>query len=107
MTRTVDLVVEGGNGAALTTAVEAVKRGRRVLVVLRSGDARPARKIRRRLGRAATAAEVPVTVLTNAEIVCVDGIGAVEAVVIRYRHSGRVCAVNASEFWSCEQVDSR
>jgi hypothetical protein len=41
-TRTVDLVVTGDDRAALAAAVDAVQRGRRVLVVLRSGDARAA-----------------------------------------------------------------
>jgi hypothetical protein len=36
--------------------------------------------------------------MTNAEVVCVDGIGGVEAVVVRYTRTGRLRAVNASAF---------
>ena len=43
-----------------------------------------------------------LTVMTNAEVVCVDGVGGVEAVVVRYTRTGRLCAVNASAFLSCD-----
>jgi hypothetical protein len=42
-----------------------------------------------------------LTVRTNAEVVCVDGVGGVEAVVVRYARTGRLCAVNTSAFLSC------
>jgi hypothetical protein len=37
-------------------------------------------------------------VLTNVEVVCVDGIAGVEVVVLRHRRTGRLSAVNASTF---------
>jgi hypothetical protein len=36
--------------------------------------------------------------MSHAEVVCVDGIDGVEAVVIRHRRIGRLSAVNASAF---------
>jgi thioredoxin reductase len=94
---TVDLVVTGDETAAVAAAVDAVRRGQRVLVVLRSAGARVVSRLRR-LSRAA---KNQLTVMTNTEVVCVDGVGGVEAVVVRYRRTGRLCAVNASAFLSC------
>ena len=101
MTRTVDLVVSGDNSAALAVAVHAVQSGRRVLVVLRSGGTRAAQRFRRHLRRAANAEGVRLAVMTNAEVVCVDGVEGVEAVVIRHLRTGNLYAVNASAFLSC------
>jgi len=99
--RTVDLVVTGDDRTASAAAVDAVRRGRRVLVVLRSGDARTARRFRRSVLRAANANDGQLAVMTNAEVVCADGVDGVEAVVIRRRRTGRLCAVNASAFLPC------
>src|SRR5262245_56043625 len=41
--------------------------------------------------------------MTNAEVVCVDGVRGVEAVVVRYTRTGRQCAVNTSAFLSCDR----
>ena len=49
---TVDLVVTGDEAAAVAAAVDAVRRGQRVLVVLRSAGARVVSRLRR-LSRAA------------------------------------------------------
>ena len=99
MVRTVDLVVTGDDcAAARAAAIDALKRGRRVLVVLRSPDVRAGRHLRRCLCRTAGTERSQVVVVTGAEVVCVDGIDGVEAVVIRYVGTGRLCAVNASEF---------
>lgn len=95
-TSTVDLVVTGDERVAVAAAVDAVRRGQRVLVVLRSGDARAVPRLRR-LCRAATK---QLIVMTNAEVVCVDGVDGVEAVVVRDTRTGRLCAVNASAFLS-------
>ena len=95
---TVDLVVTGDETAAAAAAVEAVGRGQRVLVVLRSGDGRAVPRLRR-LSRAA---KTQLTVLTKAEVVCVDGVDGVEAVVIRHARTGRLTAVNASGFLWCD-----
>jgi hypothetical protein len=100
--RTVDLVITGAGSAALAAAAGAVRRGQRVLVVLRSGDPRVKRGFRRRLRMATDADASRVTVLTKAEVVCVDGVDGVEAVVIRDARTGRLCAVNASAFLSCD-----
>jgi len=102
MIRTVDLVIVGDGSKTHTAAVDALKRGRRVLVVLRSGEPRVGRRLRRCLCRSANVAASQVTVMTGAEVVCVDGIDGVEAVVIRYAQTGRLLAVNASSFLSCE-----
>jgi hypothetical protein len=42
-------------------------------------------------------------VMTSAEVACVDGVDGVEAVVIRHAPTGRLYAVNASAFLSCEE----
>ena len=94
---TVDLVVTGDERAAVAAAVDALRRGQRVLVVLRSGGPRMLPRLRR-LGRPA---RNQLTVMTNAEVVCVDGVHGVEAVVVRYMRTGRLCAVNTSAFLSC------
>jgi thioredoxin reductase len=99
MVRTVDLVVSSHLGAC-TAAIDALQRGQRVLVVVRSSDVRAGRRLRRCLCRMARAEGSQVTVITGAEVVCVDGVVGVEAVVIRYVRTGRLCAVNASAFAS-------
>jgi thioredoxin reductase len=95
---TVDLVVTGDERAAAAAAADAVRRGQRVLVVLRSDDARVVPRMRR-LRRAA---KNQLTVMTNAEVVCVDGVGGVEAVVARYTRTGRLSAMNTPAFLSCD-----
>ena len=95
---TVDLVVTGDGSAAVAATVDAVRRGQRVLVVLRSAGRRTVPRLR----RLCRAAKDQVTVMTNAEVVCVDGVHGVEAVVVRYTRTGRLCAVNASAFLSSD-----
>src|SRR5687768_12583554 len=95
---TVDLVVTGDETAVIAAAVDAVRRGQRVLVVLRSQDARMVSRLRR-LSRAA---KNQLTVMTKAEVACVDGVDGVEAVVVRYTRTGRLCAVNTPAFLSCD-----
>jgi hypothetical protein len=95
---TVDLVVTGDESAAVAAAVDAVRRGQRVLVVLRSGGPRVVQRLRRLCQNAKS----QLTVMTNAEVVCVDGVGDVEAVVVRYTRTGGLCAVNTSAFLSCD-----
>ena len=102
MIRTVDLVIAGDCSHARTAAADALQCGRRVLVVLRSGEARAGRRLRKCLCRTASVDASQVTVMTRAEVVCVDGVDRVEAVVIRYAQTGRLRAVNASSFLSCE-----
>jgi hypothetical protein len=95
--KTVDLVVTGDETAAVGAAVDAVRRGQRVLVVLRAAGSRIVPRVR----RLCRPAKHQLTVITNAEVVCVDGVHGVEAVVLRYTRTGRLCAVNASAFVSC------
>jgi hypothetical protein len=101
---TVDLVVTGNTKAVLDAAVGAVRRGQRVLVVL-SADARTAQRFRRDVRRSANPRDRQLMVMANAEIVCVEAIDRVEAVVIRYARTGRLSAVNASAFMSCDEGD--
>ena len=102
MIRTVDLVIAGSPGGAFTAAADALQRGRRILVLLHSADTRAGQRFRQRLCKAANVDGAQVTVITNAEVVCVDGVDGVEAVVIRYARTGRLRAVNASAFLSIE-----
>jgi len=102
MTRTVDLVISGGGPAASGIAVDALRRGRRVLIVLRSSDARRARQLRRWIQRTAGQDSGRLRVMTGAEVVCVDGVDAVEAIVVRQTGTGLLTAVNASAFVSCD-----
>ncbi len=95
---TVDLVVTGDERAALAAALDAARRGHRVLVVLRAGD----RQAVSRLRGVCRAAQRQLTVMTNAEVVCVDGVDGVEAVVIRQARTGRLSAGNASAFLACD-----
>jgi hypothetical protein len=99
---TVDLVIAGDAGAARAAAVSALRRGRRVLVVLRSADARIARRIRRNLLKITGADAGRLRVMTNTEVVCADGVAGVEAVVVRHARTGRLSAVNASAYVSCD-----
>ena len=93
---TVDLVVAGDETAAVTAAVDAVRSGQRVLVVLRSDISRVVTRAR----HLCRGADGRLIVMTNAEVVCVDGVDVVEAVVIRQVRTGRLCAANASAFLS-------
>lgn len=100
MGRTVDLVVTADYKTALNVAVHAARCGQRVLVVLRSGNVQTARRFRRDVRRASNGRGTHLAVISNAEVVCVDGTDRVEAIVIRRRRTGRLCAVNASAFVS-------
>ncbi|MCC7031564.1 MAG: hypothetical protein IT179_01885 [Acidobacteria bacterium] len=102
MNWTVDLVIAGDGNAARAAAVSALRRGQRVLLVLGSAEVRVARRLRRILRGTADANGCQLHVVTNAEVVCVDGISAVEAVVIRHAATGRLSAVNASASISCD-----
>ena len=75
----------GDETVAVPAAVNAVRRGQPVLVVLRPDDPRVAARLRRLCG----AAKSQLTVMANAEVVCVDGVDGVEAVVVRYTRSRR------------------
>ena len=98
--RIVDLVIAGNGSGARVVASGALRRGQRVLVVLRSADTRVARRLRKWCRETARTDAGQLSVMTDAEVVCVDGVDAVEAVVVRYSRSGRLSAVNASAFVS-------
>jgi thioredoxin reductase len=98
MIGTVDLVIAGDASAARAAAVSALQRGQSVLVILRSADARIARRLRRRLLESAGTGVGQLRVMTSAEVVCADGVGNVEAVVIRHVRTGRFSALNVSAF---------
>lgn len=100
MIATVDLVIAGDTSAARAAAASALQRAQRVLVVLRSADPRVARRLRRSLLGTASAEGGQLRVITGAEVVCADGVGGVEAVVLRHVPTGRLSAVNASAFVS-------
>src|SRR5262245_32397714 len=106
MTLTVDLVIAGDSRTGRAAAVSALQRGQRVLVVLRAGP-RVGRRFRRYLCRAAPSAADRLSVMTSAEVVCADGVDAVEAVVVRHTRTGRLSAVNASAFASFDDSIGR
>jgi hypothetical protein len=95
----IDLVIAGDGSAARAAAVSALQRGEHVLVVLRSTDAQAARSLRRTLLKTADVGG-QLRVMTGAEVVCVDGVDGVEAVVVRHAPTGHLSAVNASAFVS-------
>jgi thioredoxin reductase len=92
MTRTVDVIVVGGGRAAVAAAIERANRHLRVMVVVRSRQSERARRIRQ-----AIAGDKRIEIVTGAEVACVDGVHAIEAVVIRDLRTGRLTGVNASE----------
>lgn len=103
MIGTVDLVIDGDGSAACAAAIVALQRGQRVLVALRSADARAARHLRSSLLKAAGTNEGRLVVITQAEVVCADGLDGVEAIVIRHTRTGRLSGVNASAFISSDR----
>ena len=94
MTRTVDLVIVGGTSSATAAAMDAATRGLRVLVVIGATGRRAGSRFRQALRR--NRAHRRVRIMTGAEVVCVDGVDTVEAVVIRRKSSGRLIAFNTS-----------
>jgi thioredoxin reductase len=98
---TVDVVIIGADANAVAGAIDAARRGDKVLVVIRSRRASLARRFRQCL-RAAGVARHHVSILTGAELACVDGVHAIEAVVIRYLRTGRLAGINASALLTFE-----
>ncbi len=96
MTRTVDVVIVGENAPAIAAAIDAVRRGLRVLVVIRGRRSRQARQFRQKVARAGSLMPQQLTVLTGAEVVCVDGVTSIEAVVVRRLRTRRLIGFNAS-----------
>ena len=67
-----------------------------MLVVIRSPRVRLIRGLRRALRAAGPRVRRGVTIFTNAEVVCVDGLDRVEAVIVRRIGTGRLIGINAS-----------
>jgi hypothetical protein len=94
--RTVDMVIAGNDSGAVSMAVEAVRKGLRVLVVCRTSN--------RALERARAQHRTTLQVMRGAEVVCVDGVGAPEAVLVRQSRSSRLIGVNTSQLlWFREE----
>jgi hypothetical protein len=98
LNRSVDVVVVGAGRRAIDAAAAGVRRGLRVLVVIRSRHGCVARHVRRAVQRVTGSSQGVVTILTGVEVVCVAGINSVEAVLIRRIASGRLLSVNAASF---------
>ena len=96
MSKAVDLVIVAGDSSGIAAAIDAARRGMRVLVVIGSTRVPLMRRLRRALRAAGTRVRRGVTVFTNAEVVCVDGLHRVEAVIVRRIGSGHLIGVNAS-----------
>ena len=96
MTRTVDLVIVGSDANALAAMIDAVGRGLHVLMVIRAKRPGLTRQLRRRLSNAGGLSPRQLTVMTGAEVACVDGVNTVEAVIVRRLGSRRLVAFNAS-----------
>lgn len=98
MKRTVDLVIVGAGAAATSAAIDAVRRGVRVLIVIGTRDAGLARRLRRSLRSTGPPAGREAVVVTGAEVACVDGVNGIEAVVVRDVRTGRLTGFNATSF---------
>jgi hypothetical protein len=97
MSKAVDLVIVGMTTAdARVAALDAARRGQRVLVVDRTTDRRRTARFRLSLDDTADVVE-RIAVLTGVEVVCVDGVHAVEAVLLRRLRTGVVIGINARE----------
>ena len=95
MTNTVDVVIVGADRAAIAATTAAAGQGQRVLVVMRSRRAEVVRRIRESL-RQTKSPQWAVKIVTGAEVACVDGVNAVEAVLVRDLKTGRLRGFNAA-----------
>ncbi len=95
MNRTVDLVIVGLTAAALAAATAAADRGQLVLVVDETGNRSCCGRFRRALAAAGTGVRERVSLVTGLEVVCVDGVAAVEVVLLRRLRTGSLLAINA------------
>ena len=94
---TVDVVIAGADAAAMDAALDAARRGRRVLLVIRSRRAGVVRQLRRRLRTPRLSPPPRLMVMTGAEVACADGVSGVEAVVVRDLRTGRLSGFNVQE----------
>lgn len=107
MTRTVDLVIIGASAAALAAVADAIGRRLRVLLVTRLRLGGLSFDVRQTLRRLRVASGRQLTVVTGANVVCVDGVRAVEAVVVRHVRTGRLTGFNASAVLNFESCGHR
>ena len=108
MIRSVDMVIVGATDAAIESAAAAARRGQRVLMVVRSRGAGVRRRLHQTLGAARASTASRISVVTQAEVECVAGIGGVEAVLIRCGANNRRVEVNASALLNLERaIDGR
>jgi hypothetical protein len=97
MTTTVDVVIEGDDAAAIAATIDSVDRGLRVLIVIRARRSTFARHLREAIGKARVVlSPQQITILTGAEVACVDGVKCIEAVVVRQLRTRRLVGFNAS-----------
>ena len=96
MTRTVDVVIVGMTTAGNDAAVDAARRGKRMLVVTDSRDESSIRVLRRSLMAAGEGCQAQVSVLTGVEVVWIDGTSAIEVVLLRQIKTGRLLGINTS-----------
>lgn len=105
MTLTVDVVIVGTTCAALTAAIDAAGRGKRVLVIGGSRGPDLRRRIRRARRIAGAARARQISVLTGAEVECVGGLRSVEAVLVRYVGTNRRVDVNTTGLLTFEGTE--
>jgi hypothetical protein len=97
MTTTVDVVIEGEDAAAIAATIDSVARGLRVLIVIRASRSTFARQLREAIATARVVlSPQQITILTGAEVACVDGVERIEAVVVRQLRTRRLIGFNAS-----------
>jgi hypothetical protein len=96
MTLKVDLVIVGMTTEAAVAATDAARCGYRVLIVDSSKDLHYCRNLRRVLRVACNDCGQRVSVLAGFEVLAVDGINAIEVVLIRELKTGRLVGVNTS-----------
>lgn len=96
MTLNTDLVIVGMTAAAVAAATYAARRGQRVFVVDESRDASYLRDFRRALDAAGHDCRGRISVAAGFQVLSVDGISAIEVVLIRHAKTGRLLGINTS-----------
>ena len=94
MNRTADLVVVGMTDAAAVAATDAARRGNHVLILAESQNACYRRGLRRMLDAAGAGCRDRVSILAGFDVASVDGIGAIEVVLIRNVRTGHLIGIN-------------
>lgn len=102
MSITVDVVVVGSTRKAIDAAIDAARRGKRVILLSRCPSEEACRCMAR--ARRIAGAEVSrrIRVLAGVEVECVAGVRSVEAVLGRYIETGRRVDINATSLMSFE-----